>query len=137
MTTTEKIIARCIRETQEANKAVNPLLYCSISPELVRSVEARLYALPELCERVETAAGIEAVLLNLEISRLKAALSSISNDPYYPLIPAKYFSRATDKTAAVLASCDKSTLWRNRKRLLEALALRLYGVSVWSKTSIL
>lgn len=66
--------------------------------------------------------------------RGKKALQVISRDPYYPLIPAKYFQGAKERTAAALCACDKATVWRNRTRLLDVLALSLFGVSAWDKT---
>ena len=99
-----------------------------------RAVERRLYALPRLCEKLEQARDQDAAAITQEIDSIRWALQVISRDPYYPLIPAKYFQGAKERTAAALCACDKATVWRNRARLLDVLALSLFGVSAWDRT---
>lgn len=124
-------ISAIIRQVVEATSPVPP---CTVTAEARRAVERRLYALPQLCEKLEQAGGQEAVEIAQEIDSIKRALRAISRDPYYPLIPAKYFQGAKDWTAAALCVCDKTTVWRNRTRLLDVLALHLFGVSAWDRT---
>lgn len=111
----------------------------SIPPSIVtkearQAVERRLYALPQLCEKLEQVSGQEAVEVAQEIDSIKQALQVVSRDPYYPLIPAKYFQGAKDWTVAALCDNDKTTIWRHRNRLLDVLALCLFGVSAWDRT---
>ncbi len=99
-----------------------------------RAVERRLYNLPRLCEKLEQANNQETPAITQEIDNIRQALLVVSRDPYYPLIPAKYFHGAKERTAAALCACDSATVWRNRTRLLNVLALSLFGVSAWDRT---
>jgi len=123
----EASIRRAVEET-------TPIPPNMVTDGARRAAEIRLYNLPRLCEKLEQASGPETVTITQEIDRLKKALQTVSRDPYYPLIPAKYFQGAKERTAAALCACDKATVWRNRTRLLDVLALRLFGVSAWDRT---
>lgn len=63
-----------------------------------------------------------------EIKRLDNALASIRQDPYYDIIPAKYFNNEKPDAIAGWMHCDPATVRRNCKRLVSRLAMRLYGV---------
>lgn len=117
----------------EAVKNTNPIPPCVVTEDARKATEEKLYNLPGLCEKLEDAEGLEALLLSMEIRRIKKALEAIQPDPYYSLIPAKYFQGAKERTSAAICACDKATVWRNRKRLLDDLALRLFGVSAWGE----
>lgn len=117
----------------EAVKNTNPISPCVVTEDARKATEDKLYNLPGLCEKLEDAEGLEALLLSMEIRRIKKALEAIQRDPYYSLIPAKYFQGAKERTSAAICACDKATVWRNRKRLLDDLALRLFGVSAWGE----
>lgn len=119
---------------QQAVGAMSPVSPSTVTAEAQRAVKRRLYALPQLCEKLERVSGQEAVEVAQEIDSIKQALQAISRDPYYPLIPAKYFQGAKDWIAAALCDRDKITIWRNRNRLLDVLALCLFGVSAWDRT---
>lgn len=123
-----KMVDQFIREA--VDKA-NPIRPCIVTARARKEVAKKLYHLPRLCEELEQAEGLEALLISQEICRIKSALESISQDPYYSLIPAKFFRGATERLSATICSCDKTTAWRNRERLLDALALRLFGVDAW------
>lgn len=123
-------ISTIIQQTVEAASSIPP---STVTAGARRAVERRLYALPRLCEKLEQASGQEAVTITQEIDSIRRALQVVSRDPYYPLIPAKYFQRAKERTAAALCACDKATVWRNRIRLLDMLALSLFGVAAWDK----
>lgn len=120
-------IQRVVEET-------NPIPPSIVTAGARRSVEVTLYRLPRLCEELERAGAEEAPLVSGEIKRIKLALETIGHDPYYLLIPAKYFQGAKERTAAALCACDMATVWRNRTRLLDVLALCLHGVSAWDRT---
>ena len=62
-----------------------------------------------------------------EIGVIRSALSKIENDVYYPAISGKYFNSQSDDMLAELISCDSTTIWRHRKRLVQKLSLLLYG----------
>ena len=63
-----------------------------------------------------------------ELDVLDKALASIRDDPYYLVVDGKYVRRMTDEEIAEQIHCDPSTVWRNRKRLVQRVAVRLYGV---------
>lgn len=119
---------------QEALVETNPIPPCAITKEARRKIEAMLYGLPELVEDMERAEGLEAELARMEARRMKAALTFISQDPYYTVIPAKYIYRVADRKVAAMLYCEKTSIWRNRNRLLDLLAIRLLGVSAWEET---
>lgn len=124
----ETDIDKLIRETVES---IRPFPTYEITEETRKAVEEKLYSLPELCEKLEEAEGLDVLLISFEIRSVKRALELIQNDPYYPLIPAKYFEGAKERTSALLCSCDKATVWRNRKRLLDTMAVYLFGTGAW------
>ncbi|MBR0281373.1 MAG: hypothetical protein IJQ81_07245 [Oscillibacter sp.] len=104
---------------------------CAVTDEARRAVETRLYNLPCLYETLEGADGLDALLISQEIRRVEGALESIRGDKYFPLIVFRYFQGANARQAARELDCDQSTVWRNRDRLLDALALRLMGTAAW------
>lgn len=120
-----------IRQVIEEARTIPP---CTVTKEARQAVEALLYSLPQFAATAEQAEGLEAVLARQKIARIKAALEYISGDPYYTTIPSKYIHRITDRAAAAICYCDKTNVWRNRNRLLDLLALRLFGVSAWEET---
>ena len=63
-----------------------------------------------------------------ELEALDKALASIRDDPYYLAVDGKYIQRMNDEDIAEKIHCDPSTVWRNRKRLVQRVAVRLYGV---------
>ncbi len=80
---------------------------------------------------------MEAVIIDLEatiaatsheLEAMDKALASIQDDPYYLAVDGKYIQRMTDEEIAEQIHCDPSTVWRNRKRLVQRVAVRLYGV---------
>ena len=124
-------ISAIIRQTVEVTSPIPPSI---VTAEARQAVVRRLYALPRLCEKLELVSGQEADAITWEINSIRQALQAVSRDPYYPLIPAKYFQGAKERTAAALCAYDKATVWRNRARLLDVLALSLFGVSAWDRT---
>lgn len=104
---------------------------CAVTDEARRAVETRLYNLPRLYETLERADGLDALLISQEIRRVERALESVCGDKYFPLIAFRYFQGANARQAARELECDQSTVWRNRDRLLDALALRLMGTAAW------
>lgn len=62
-----------------------------------------------------------------EIDVLHGALRTVQEDEYYPVIPGRYFKNLPDDAVADGLHCDTSTVWRNRKRLVQRMAVWLYG----------
>lgn len=86
--------------------------------------------------RVSTEEMLEAVITDLEasieidrheIETIEKALSHIKDDEYYRTVSWKYLERRSDKELAGTIPCDSTTIWRNRKRLVQILAIWLYG----------
>ena len=78
----------------------------------------------------------EAQVMNLEaeiardeheIETVEKALTMIEADPYYLAVTGRYLDNISDDEIAELIPCEATTIWRNRKRLVQRLAVRLYG----------
>lgn len=65
-----------------------------------------------------------------EIKEIEAALDEIRNDEYFEIIPLHYFKRISQEEISQKVHCDKVTVWRNRRRLLNILEVCLYGAEV-------
>ena len=81
----------------------------------------------EIFEAVITDTEAEIAADEHEIETIERALTTISDDPYYLVVTGKYIERMTDEKIAGEISCDTTTVCRNRKRLVQRLAVRLYG----------
>ena len=64
-----------------------------------------------------------------EIVTIRCALDMVSADGYYRTVTGKYFDDKSDEEVADEIDCDPSTVWRNRKRLVQRLAVWLYGTA--------
>jgi hypothetical protein len=62
-----------------------------------------------------------------EIATMKEALGNIEDDRYYPAIEGRYFSKLSDEEIAAQIPCDTTTVWRQRVRLVQIVAVWLYG----------
>ena len=63
-----------------------------------------------------------------EINMMERALAVIADDDYYATVTGKYIERLPDEEIAERIPCDPTTVWRNRRRLVQRLSVRLYGV---------
>lgn len=87
---------------------------------------------------------IRAVIIDLEaaiaatsheLEALDKALASIRDDLYYLAVYGKYIQRISDEEIAKKIfelfewdiPCHPTTIWKNRKRLVQRVAVRLYG----------
>jgi hypothetical protein len=103
-----------------------------IIPEKTRElVRERLRAFPDVCLRAQEAEGTMKIVLDCEIKAIKNALTDISADPLYQIVPDIYFHHLNKREVSYRANCDTVTVWHNEKRLIDELALRLYGVQAW------
>lgn len=64
-----------------------------------------------------------------EIDEINAALKIIKDEEYYMIIEHTYFDKFTDEKIAELIPCDKTTVWRNRGKLLRQMMIKLYGAN--------
>ena len=62
-----------------------------------------------------------------ELKEMTAALETVKKDEYYKLIPLIYFEKRHRDEVEREMNCDKTTVWRNKKRLLNVLNVSLYG----------
>ena len=63
-----------------------------------------------------------------EIATMQKALDIIGDDPYYDIINLKYFNGHTDDEIGDELNCDPRTIRRNKNRLIQNMAIFLYGV---------
>ena len=138
------------RTAKDASKATERRLYAV--PDLLAKLKddegelekarkgglkERSYSVPRSGVRLTPEEILEAVVIDLEaaiaatrheLEALDKALASIRDDPYYLAVDGKYIQRLTDEEIAEQIHCDPTTVWRNRKRLVQRVAVRLYGV---------
>lgn len=106
-----------------------------------KATEKRLYALPILREKLErdrerlpkldgaartdleTAIAADAD----EVETLEWALVNCAGDPHYQTVTGRYFEGLDDEQIGELTHCEVSTVWRNRKRLVQRISVYLYG----------
>ena len=79
---------------------------------------------------------LEAVIRDLEatiasdeheIETLERALEHIKDDPFYFAVEGKYFLDYDDDDVALELKCGTTQLWKQRGRLVRAIAVLLYG----------
>lgn len=106
-----------------------------------KATERRLYALPILREKQKwdrerlpklegaARADLEAAMAvdAYEIETLEWALVNCAGAPYYQTVTGRYFESLDDEQIGKLSHCDVSTVWRNRKRLIQCISVYLYG----------
>ncbi len=63
----------------------------------------------------------------MEVEAVQRALSSIMDDKHAYCVIGRYFEDKEDEAIAEKIGCDVSTVWRNRKRLVQRMAVLLYG----------
>ena len=72
-------------------------------------------------------ATIAADTYELEI--MENALAYIQDDDYYVTVTGRYLEELPDEEVAEKIPCDTSTVWRNRKRLVQRISVLLYGAA--------
>lgn len=86
--------------------------------------------------RLEPDEIVEAVKMDLEatiasdeeeIRSIEKAVGYIREDRYSYCLFGRYFDEKDDETIAAELECDISTVWRNRKRLVQRVSVMLYG----------
>lgn len=63
-----------------------------------------------------------------EVERIDKAMKIISNDPYVKVIICLYFEGKSVAETSEAVHCDRSTVFRQKARLIQRLATFLYGV---------
>jgi len=62
-----------------------------------------------------------------EIRRIDRALETIQDDPYYDIIPLKYWDLLPPAEIAEALHCDERTFYRHKNRLVNKLKVVLFG----------
>ena len=62
------------------------------------------------------------------INKLNTALNGIKEDRYYKIIPLIYFDNFTIEQIEEKLYCNKTTIYRNKKRLLDKMIVIFFGV---------
>lgn len=62
-----------------------------------------------------------------EVKEIQIALAEISEDVYYRIIELRYFNNLADEDIAEALNCEKTTVWRNRARLVKKLSVIFFG----------
>jgi hypothetical protein len=78
---------------------------------------------------------IERIQLNIQTTKnyikvIDDALDVLANDPYFEIIPKRYFKRESTEEIAQYLNCDMSTVKRNKNRLINLLQIRLFSDEV-------
>lgn len=64
-----------------------------------------------------------------EIKEVNAALEIIKNDEYHKIIEMNYFQNMTPDEIAAKLNCDRVTVFRNKKRLINVISISFYGAN--------
>ena len=86
----------------------------------------------EILEAVVTDMEATIAADEYEIERMEKALSIIADDEYVETVTGRYIKGLTDEEIADAIHCDTTTVWRNRKRLVQRLSVWLYGAKAVS-----
>lgn len=60
------------------------------------------------------------------ITLIDKCMAALKNDPYYEILPMRYFDDCTLEDIGLYFGCDHSTISRNRSRLVRELSMRLF-----------
>ena len=80
-------------------------------------------------ERVE--AAVHNIQKNVEgtvqaIALIDKCMAALKNDPYYDILPMRYFEGRTQEDIALEFKCSQFTISTNKSRLVKELSLRLF-----------
>jgi len=95
----------------------------SFSGEQVTYVKSEAEKAEEMIYAIEQSIKVTSKFINV----IDAALDSLSNDPYFEIIPMKYFEGKTREDIAGFFDCDVKTVSKNKNRLINKLQIRLFS----------
>jgi RNA polymerase sigma factor (sigma-70 family) len=81
----------------------------------------------EKCEEMIDAISESIKLTEKFIGIIDNALDSLKDDPYFEIIPMKYFEGLPREEIADCFECDVRTVSRNKNRLINLLQIRLFS----------
>lgn len=125
--------------------------FCRIIEERKQEIaDLRKYGVPQKSamsggERVQTSRTVQGIVLPEDavedavrtvqasvqgtvqaIALIDKCMVALKNDPYYDILPMRYFEGRTLEDIGVYFGCDHSTISRNRSRLVRELSMRLF-----------
>ena len=99
-----------------------------------QKVEKLLYSyqdLKKVVEEKEKIGGIDSIPITAEyVKMIEKALDDIRTDEYYDIIPLVYYHGLTTEDVAETLQKDTSTIYRNKKRLVKKLEIKLLSDDV-------
>ena len=124
----QRIIAERMQEIEDLRRFGVPQKSGMSGGERVQSSRnVQGIVLPE--ESVEQAVrNVEASVQSTvqAIALIDKCMNSLRNDPYYDVLPMRYFEGRTLEDIGVSLGCDHSTISRNKNRLVKELSMRLF-----------
>ena len=71
---------------------------------------------------------LHGVIIELEnrIAQIEAAVDTVKDDPYFPIIKMKYFDKKTNVQIAERLKCDEGTVKRHKNKMLESIRFSLF-----------
>ena len=112
--------------------------------------DLRKYGVPQKCamssgERVQSSRSVQGIVLPEEsvesavrsveasvqgtvrvIALMDKCMAALKSDPYYDILPMRYFEGRTLEDIGIYLGCDHTTISRNKSRLVKELAMRLF-----------
>lgn len=99
-----------------------------------QKVEKLLYSyqdLKKVVEEKEKTGGLDNIPITAEyVKMIEKALDDIRLDEYYDIIPLVYYHGLTTEEVAETLNKDTSTIYRNKKRLVKKLEIKLLSDDV-------
>ena len=96
-----------------------------------QKVEKLLYSYQDLKKVVEERKDLTGIPITVEyVKLLEKALDDIRTDEYYDIIPLVYYHGMTTEEVAEEMEKDTSTIYRNKKRLVKKLEIKLLSDDV-------
>ena len=121
-------VADCETELAELEKAVTEALQHHPG-SVVRLIRPGMGLIPKEVYEAELAEFRARLAADKrEVKKMENALTSINEDPYYSALHFKYIEGMKATEIAAKLSCEPATVRRNCNRLVNRLAMRLYGV---------
>lgn len=71
---------------------------------------------------------LHSVIIELEnrIAQIEAAVDTVKDDPYFPIIKMRYFDKKTNAQIAERLKCDEGTVKRRKNKMLESIRFALF-----------
>ena len=99
-----------------------------------QKVEKLLYNyqdLKKVVEEKEKSGGLDNIPITADyVKMIEKALDDIRTDEYYDIIPLVYYHGLTTEDVAETLQKDTSTIYRNKKRLVKKLEIKLLSDDV-------